>query len=414
MQPKHWIYTMPLRLRSLFRRRQADRELEDELQYHVEQRTLEYVGKGLNPREARRAALGEFRGIARVTEECRDMRKVNFLQDFIQDIRYSSRVIRKHPGFAAVVILTLALGIGANTLVFGVAYGVLLRPLPFPSPQKLVTLWESNPQKGAPQSQVSAGNFYDWQSQNSVFSSSAAYSNWRFNLTGVSEPENINGALVTPDFFSVFGINPLQGRTFRPDEDKSGKDDVVVVSQSLWNRVFGYTARLSGQTLTLNRSVNTIVGIMPSGFGFPSSATEVWMPLSLDETNKQNRDGKWLKVIARLKPNVTIQQAESNLNVIAARLQASYPKSNANWNVVVISLHEHLVGETRTTLLVLLGAVTLLLLLACANIASLLLARGSGRINEIAVRFALGAGRGRLIRQLLTESVSLVAIGDIL
>jgi predicted permease len=409
-----WLDKISLRFRSLLSKPTVDKDLDEEIRFHLESEIQERTAAGMSVQDARRTASVDFGGIERFREECRDMRRVSFIQDFVQDIRYGFRVLRKHPGFTAVVVLTLALGIGANTLIFSVAYSVLLRPLPYPSPNKLVTLWESNLQQNTLRGLVSAANFYDWQRDNTVFSGSAAYAAWRFNLTGVAEPENIPGTLVTPDFFSVLGINALHGRTFRTDEDQPGKDDVVVVSQSLWNRVFGSTAKLSGQTLTLNRSVATVVGIMPPDFVYPSRTTEIWVPLDLSAENKQNRDGRWLTVLARVKPGVTLQQVKADMNVIASRLQASYPKANANVDIRVVNLHEYLVGETRTTVIVLVGAVGLLLSLACANVASLLFARGSGRASEFAVRYAIGAARGRVIRQLLTETALLVAVGAIL
>jgi predicted permease len=403
-----------LRFRSLWSASAVDRELSDEIRFHLDREIQERITGGMSEEEARRTASVDFGGVERFREECRDMRKVSFIKDFVQDLLYGFRVLRKQIGFTAIVVITLALGIGANTLIFSVAYGVLLRPLPYPSPNQLVTLWESNHQKNSLQGQVSAANFYDWQRDNKVFLATAAYAEWRFNLTGVAEPESLSGTLVTPDFFSVLGIKADQGRTFRPDEDQSGKDDVVVVSRALWNRIFGPTTALVGQTMTLNQSVATVVGIMPADFAFPSRRTEIWVPLDLNAENRQNRDGRWLTALARLKPGMTQQQVTADMNVIASRLQASYPKADANVNIRVVSLHEYVVGETRTTVFVLLGSVVLLLSLACANVASLFFARGSGRGGEFAVRYALGAGRGRMIRQLLTESAVLVILGTFL
>jgi putative ABC transport system permease protein len=400
------------RLWRLFHKHQAEKRLDAELRFHVERRVAEYIAAGMNAEDAGKRARHELGGIEQMKQECREARKMHIVEDLVQDVRHGSRLLRKNPGFTAIVILTLALGIGANTLIFSVAYNVLLRPLPYPSPEKLVTLWESNPQQNTNQGQVSAANYYDWESDNSVFASTAAYSAWRFNLTGVAEPENVSGALVTPRFFSVLGVQAPEGRTFRSDEDQSGKEEVVV-SQSLWNRVFGSAARLSGQTLTLNRSVFTVVGIMPPDFAYPSRKTELWVPLSLSAENKQNRNGRWLTVVARMKSGVTSQDVTADLNVIAARLRTGYPKANANVDIRVVGLHDYLVGETRTTVVVLLGAVGLLLILACANVASLIFARGSGRAGEFAVRYAIGAPRGRIIRQLLAESALLVAIGAV-
>lgn len=337
--------------------------------------------------------------------------KFSAITEIRQDLLVAFRVLRKNPGFALVVIAILAIGMGANILIFSLAYAVLLRPLPYPAQDSLLTLWESNLAQNSPHGQVSAANYYDWESGSSVFSAMSAYSSWRFNLTQVPEPENLNGVLVTPKFFSVLGANPAQGRTFRHDEDQPGKDTVAVVSQSLWNRIFGQSVTLSGQTLTLNRDIYTVVGIMPSKFDFPSSKTDVWVPLDLSQENKQNRDGRWLTVIARVKPGVAPKQVVSDLGLVSGRLSKAYPKSDGPVSITAIPLHEYLVGDTRTTFVVLLLAVGLLLLLACANIASLLFAKGAGRAGEFAIRLAMGAGRSRIVRQLMTECCLFVAAG---
>lgn len=409
-----WLDKIVLRFRSLWSASAVDRELADEIRFHLDREIQERITGGMSEEEARRTASVDFGGVERFRQECRDMHKVSFIQDFVQDLLYGLRVLRKQIGFTAVVVITLALGIGANTLIFSVAYGVLLRPLPYPSPDKLVTLWESNRQKNSLQGQVSAANFYDWQRSNTVFTATAAYAEWRFNLTGIAEPESLSGALVTPDFFSVLGIKADEGRTFRPDEDQPAKDIVVVVSRALWNRIFGSTTALAGQTLTLNRSVATVVGVMPADFAFPSRTTQIWVPLDLSPENKQNRDGRWLTALARVKPGVTQHQITADMNVIASRLQASYPNADKDVDIRVVSLRDYVVGETRTTVIVLLGSVVLLLSLACANVASLFFARGTVRGGEFAVRYALGAGRGRMIRQLLTETALLVTFGAFL
>lgn len=407
----NWLRELARRLRMLMHRRQFDTDLEEEMRLHLELRQQQQVECGMAPDDARAAARRGFGNVTSLKEKSHLAWGWEWFEQLVQDVRYGLRMLGKSSGFTAVAVLTLALGIGANTLIFSLAYAVLLRPLPYPSPEKILTLCESNPSQSSPQGQVSAANFYDWEAGSKVFSAMSAYSGWRFNLTGVPQPENVSGALVTPDFFAVLGVTPEQGRIFRHDEDQPGKDEVAVVSQSLWNRVFGAGAALSGQTVTLNQGVFTVVGILPVDFGFPSRTTEVWVPLDLSAENKQNRDGRWLTVIARAKSDATPRQVTSDLNLIAARLAAAYPKADANVGIRAISLHEYLVGETRPTFVVLLGAVGLLLLLACANVASLVFARGSGRAGEFALRYAIGAARGRIIRQLLTEGALLVAIG---
>lgn len=402
------------RMRALFRRRAVETELDDELRFHIEHLIEQDVQLGLTRKEAQRRARLAFGGLDQVREECREARGVHIIEALFQDIRLGLRMLRKSPGFTAVGVLTLALGVGGNAAVFSLAYDVLLRPLPYASPGRIVTLSEYNLQKGISNSSASAADFCDWKDQNQVFSSVAGFTEWRFNITGTAEPQNIPGALVTADFFATLGTPALHGRAFRADEDQPGKDNVVVLSERLWSNLFGAAAPFSNQTILVNQTVMTVVGVMPQGFAIPSRATEIWVPLSLSAVDKANRDGRWLRVIARLKPGASVAKAQENLRVIAGRLEASYGKSNRGWGISMVSLRDSIVREARPTLWLLLGSMALLLVLACVNVSSLILARATGRANELAVRFALGATRARVFRQLLTESLLLVALGDIL
>jgi len=395
-------------------RRRSNHELDEEIQAHLRMAATDRVERGVPSRDASDAARRELGNVSLVKETTREQWGWVWLEQIAQDVRYGARSLAKSPSFTWIAVLTLALGIGANTLVFSMAYRVLLQPLPYPSPERLVTLWESSAKENVLQGQASAANFYDWQAQNEAFSSMTGYTGWRFNLTGTPEPENILGALVTPEFFTTLGVRPAQGRTFLPNEDQAGKDDVVVVSDKLWARIFGAATPLAGQKIVLNRSVCTVVGVMPSSFAFPSPATEIWTPLSLSEADRQNRDGRWLSVIGRLKPEISQDKAFDNMRLIASRLESSYPKSDRGWSVRIVTLHDSLIGDSRTTLFVMQGAVGLLLLIACVNVAGLLMVRATGRSSEIAVRRAIGAGRGRVIRQLLTESALLTVIGALL
>ena len=410
--------TLWSRLRSLWsatlRRSRMESEMDAELRFHIEACAEDLMRGGIPRQEAMRRARMEFGGIERVKEEGREARGAFILESFLHDIRFGLRTLHKSPGFTAATVLTLALGVGGNAVVFSLAYNALLRPLPYASPERIVALSENNLQKGISGSRASAANFYDWKDQGDAFSSMAAFAEWRFNITGSGEPQNVPGALVTADFFTTLGAPALHGRTFRLDEDQPGKEMVVVLSERLWTRLYGASTQFSNQRITVNQSVMTVVGVMPQAFAFPLRTTELWMPLSLSAENKANRDGKWLRVIARLKAGISVTMAQEFLQIIARRLEVAYPSSNLGWGATVISLRDSMVRDARPTLWLLLGSVALLLLLACANVSSLISARATGRTGELAVRFSIGATRSRVCRQMITESLLLVALGDVL
>jgi putative ABC transport system permease protein len=402
------------RLLSFFRRNESEAEMDEELRAHIQIRADDLERSGLSRAEAERRARIEFGCAARFKEECREERGGFLLETLWADVRYGLRALRRSPGFTAVAVLILALGLGGNAVVFSLAYNVLLRPLPYASPERIVTLWERNLEKGISESPASAANFFDWKGQSEVLSSIAGLAEWRFNITGRGEPQSVPGALVTADFFATLGVSAARGRTFRSDEDQPGKDNVVVLSERLWNQLFGASTPLLNQTISVNQTVLTVVGVMPQHFAYPSPTTEIWVPLTLSAANRANRDGRWLWVIARLKSGTTWAKVQENLRVIASRLEASYQNSNRGWGISMVSLRDSVVKEARPTLWLLLGSVALLLFLACINVSSLLLTRAAGRANELAIRFAIGATGGRVLRQLLTESLLLVVLGDIL
>jgi predicted permease len=406
------------RLHALLRRSEMERELDEELRHHIERQTEQNIRMGMSPEEARYAARRAFGGIDQAKERSRDERGVRLIDELWQDLRYGAHMLLKNPGFTLIAVITLALGIGANAAIFSVVNAILLRPLPSKESDRLVWLYSVYPQIRG--DSHSPADFLDYQAQNQSFEQMAAFRNLSFTLTGEGQPERIDGRIVTANYFSLLGIEPALGRNFTPKDGEAGAGRVILLSYSFWQRRFNDDPKAIGKALTLNGESATVVGVMPPGFN--EGGLNLWVNPhrivpDLATGSRQDlttvRNNNYLRVIARLKPGVALPQAQTDINTITARLQQQYPNTNAFRNVQIVPLLERVVGDLQPTLLILFGAVGLVLLIACANVANLMLVRATARQKEIAIRAALGADRWRILRQLLTESLLLASLSGI-
>jgi putative ABC transport system permease protein len=415
MRPEHWLFTIPLRLRSLFRRAQADQELDDELRDHLEQATEQYVAKGMAPGEAQRRARLDLGGIEQTKEHCRDTRRVNRIQDLMQDLHFGLRLLRKNPGFTSIAVLTLALAIGANTAIFSAVYAVLIKPLPFKNADRMVFILKKNAPRGWSRNPIAPAEILAWRNQTEAFEDFAAYTESSCVLTGAGEAEEDPCETITSNLFPLLGVAPYRGRSFTSEEDKAGVPRAVILSYGLWQRRFGGDENLIGRSITVNGESHAVVGVMPANlshlYASPyGSVPGIWVSgigLAAEHTSNAYFG------IARLKPGATLAQASMQMDTVSMGLEKVYPDLHG-WRAQVMSFRTNSSAATRPALLVLIAATTFVLLIACANIANLLLARGAGRANEFAIRNALGASQGRLVWQLLTESEIVCFAGGII
>jgi putative ABC transport system permease protein len=397
-----------LRIAGFFRKDRHDADLSAELDSHVQMHVDERIAAGMTAQEARRDALMKLGGIEQTKESLREQRSLPWLETFLQDVRFGLRMLRKNPGFTAVAALTLALGIGANTAIFSLVNGILLRPLPFSNPKELVSVTGTYP-KGA---------FVAMREQMQSLDVASYVEGHEFNLTGRGQPVRLTGTLVSAEFFLVLGARPELGRPFHPGDDKVGQDNYVILSHALWEQQFASDPTIIGRSIALEGVSRQVLGVMPADFRFPSPKTQVWIPLHNDPKDTVASWGDdFMPVIGRLHPGTTIPQASAEMRLFQARVTKLFPwPMPVTWNakVSVVELQNGLVADVRARLLLLLGAVGLILLIACVNVANLALSRAATREKEIAVRTAMGAERSRVVRQLLTESVLVALLGGLL
>jgi putative ABC transport system permease protein len=401
------------RWHALIHKNKLEDELDEEMRFHLERDVEQNIQNGMTPEDARYAALKAFGAMGQSKEECRDARGVGPLENTLRDITYSLRVLLKSYAFTIVVVLTLALGIGANTAIFSFANGILLRPLPYPQSDRLAVVRETAVKRGIAAMSVSYPNFLDWREQNTVFEDIASYFGAsRFALSGAGEPVEIRGTRISQGTFEILRVSPQLGRTFTAHEDRPNEDAVVILGHDLWQRTFGGDPQIVGKKIVLSNRQRTVVGVMPPGFRFPE-ISELWVPLALTPQTFTRTD-HGLNSIARLKDGVTFGAAQLEMDNIALRIEQQNPVTNEGLGVRVTSLHDYLTGDYREALLILLGVVGCVLLVACVNVANLMLARATARQREFALRTALGASRWRIMRQLLVESLLLSLAGGVL
>ena len=409
------IRGLMLRLRALVNRAGADEELDDEIRFHLEQETAQNSARGLSPDEARRQALIAFGGVQQARETHREVRGIRPLEELIGDVRFALRALYRSPALAGTAIVTLALGVGAITAIFSAVNAVMLRPLPFAEPERLVMVWEESAERDWHHQTASPANFLDWRDQVPALEGAAAYADFSTRATLLQDgiPRLLRTAIVTGNFFDVLRARPAIGRTLQAEETW-GTAPVAVLSDRAWRTHFGSDSAILGRSIDLDGRQVQVVGVMPAGLAFPWEDVDLWQPMEWNREDAAQpffRRAHWVRVVGRLAPGASLEQANLQLATVAARLREQYPATNETLGAGMTPLREFLVGDTSRPLLILLGAVTLLLLISCANVGNLLLVQAGNRAREVSLRLALGAGRMRLVRQAITESLVLSFLG---